>query len=353
MMALAQKKSAKADKIFLEVLSGKKSLRAPFWFMRQAGRYLPEYRALREKKGGFLAMAMDPEAACEITLQPIRRFGMDAAIIFSDILTVPYALGQDLKFEAGEGPKLGTLDLEKLCFDEFAEKLQPVYDALSLTRNTLDKEGFANTALIGFAGAPWTVATYMVEGGGSKDFANVKKMAYGDAKNFQRLIDLLVDATSRYLIRQIEAGAEAIQIFDSWAGALDPDQFLKYSLAPVKKIIANLKSAHPDIPVIAFPRGAGIGYLDYARESGADALGLDTGICTRWAAENLQKKIPVQGNLDPICLLAGGPALEERAKKILTDLSGGPFIFNLGHGIQKDTPVENVEKLVKIIRDFA
>lgn len=338
------------SKIFLDTINGRQSEKVPFWFMRQAGRYLPEYRELRERKGGFLAMALDPKAACEITMQPLRRFGMDAAILFSDILMVPMALGQDLKFAAGEGPVLGALDIDALEFDE--KVVQPVYDAVSEIASALKHEGFADTALIGFAGAPWTVATYMVEGGGSKDFAKVKAMAYGEPARFKVLIDKLVDATSRYLIAQVNAGAEALQIFDSWAGALDPQGFQYQVIEPTKEIVARVKAAHPGIPIIGFPRGAAMHYTAYAQQTGVDAVAIDTLVCTRWAKNNLQPLKPVQGSLDPMRLLAGGPGLEKAARKIISDLSEGLFVFNLGHGIHKDTPVEHVEQLVKVIRDY-
>jgi len=339
----------KIDKPFLKVLAGEKLERPPFWMMRQAGRYLPEYRKLRAEKGGFLAMAMDPKSAAEITMQPIRRFGMDAAIIFSDILTVPMALGQHLEFVAGEGPKLGKLDIDRLEFDESV--LQPVYDALSETASQLGHEGFDKTALIGFCGAPWTVATYMIEGGGSKDYAKAKTLAYGQPELFQKLIDKLTDATAQYLIGQAAAGAEALQIFDSWAGALDPHGFQYWSIEPTKKIVAKVKAVYPDIPIIGFPRGAAMHYPAYARQTGIDAVALDTLMCTRYAAANLQSLMPVQGCLDPMRLLAGGAGLEKGIRKIIRDFSGGPHIFNLGHGINKETPIEQVEILTKILRE--
>lgn len=343
-------------KNFLLALNGQKTKRVPFWFMRQAGRYLPEYRELRTRKNGFLSMAMDPVAACEITMQPIRRFGMDAAIIFSDILVVPYALGQDLKFVEGEGPKLealqGRTDLDKLNFEKFTEKLSPVYEALRNTRSALTHEGFHETALIGFAGAPWTAATYMLEGGSSREFLTAKKWMKENEKDFAALIDLLVEATALYLIQQVKAGAEALQIFDSWAGALDENQFQKYSIEPTKKIITKIREAYPDIPVIGFPKGAGENYIPYASETGITAIGLDPGISPEWAAKNLQSLLPVQGNLSPDLLLKGGKDMVLQAETILKTFSNGPFIFNLGHGINKDTPVENVELLVKTIKDW-
>lgn len=342
------------NKPFLKTLKREKTKRIPFWFMRQAGRYLPEYRELRVQKGGFLAMAMDPASACEITMQPIRRFGMDAAIIFSDILTVPMALGMDLRFETGEGPKLDALEnlqeISRLNYSEFS-KFDPVYEALRLTRTALKNEGFENTALIGFAGAPWTVATYMIEGGSSRDFIKTKLMAYRDPQGFSALIDLLVEATARYLIEQVNAGAEALQIFDSWAGALDAQGFERWSIAPTKKITQRIRAVYPDIPIIGFPKGAGYNYLSYAQKTGVTAIGLDPQIPTQWAAQNLQRFMPVQGNLDPLCLLAGGESLKQAAQKILDDLGDKPFIFNLGHGIHKDTPIAHVEILVEMIKN--
>jgi uroporphyrinogen decarboxylase len=339
-------------KPFLDVLNGQTSTQVPFWFMRQAGRYLPEYRELRKKKHGFLAMAFEPQTASEITLQPVRRYGMDAAIIFSDILVVPFALGQHLEFSQGEGPKLGALDFKKIGADKFEERLAPVFAALRETAAKLKTEKFSQTALIGFAGAPWTVATYMIEGGSSKDFAKTKAMAYGDPGNFSALMDLLVETTARYLIAQADAGAEALQIFDSWAGALDPHGLQYQVIEPTKKIVAKVKAAHPHIPIIGFPRGAAMHYGAYAEQTGIDAVALDSLVCTRWAKTNLQQRLPVQGNLDPIRLLAGGEGLRKAAHKILRDFSGGPHVFNLGHGVHKDTPPAHVGELVRIIRDF-
>ncbi len=339
---------------FLKALNKQKTDHIPFWFMRQAGRYLPEYMELRKKAGGFLDMAYNSDMAAEITLQPIRRFEMDAAIIFSDILVIPHALGQHLEFVQGEGPKLDPVrnleEISKLNFDNFDKVLSPVYEALSKVRSGLKAEGYNKTALIGFCGAPWTVACYMVEGGGSKDFINTRKLAFSDPKAFQKLIDLLVDSSAKYLINQVNAGAQALQIFDSWAGALDAQSFSKWVIEPTKRIIDLVREVHPDIPIIGFPRCAGANYISYANETGINALGLDQSVDTNWAAQNLQPLVPVQGNLDPICLLTGGDALKIAAEKIITDLSDGDFIFNLGHGIHKDTPPENVAKLVKIIR---
>ena len=339
------------DKPFLKALKRQKVDHIPFWFMRQAGRYLPEYRDLREKAGGFLDMAYNPDFATEVTLQPIRRFGMDAAIIFSDILVIPHALGQDLSFVHGEGPKLGPYNFNKLGYDNFDSILNPVYQALEKTKKSLSNEGFKNTALIGFAGAPWTVATYMIEGGSSRDFLKIKTMAYKNPEEFSKLINLLIEATSKYLINQIKAGAEAIQIFDSWASALDHTQFFKWVIEPNAAIVKKIRIAFPEIPIIGFPRAVGPNYIPFANITGVDAIGIDPQIDPAWAAKNIQPKITVQGNLDPLCLLAGGKILEDTARNILQTLGNGPFIFNLGHGIHKDTPPEHVEFLVKIIRE--
>jgi uroporphyrinogen decarboxylase len=338
-------------KIFIDALRREKVPRVPFWFMRQAGRYLPEYRELRAKKAGFLDMAFDPDAMCEITLQPIRRFGMDAAVIFSDILTVPYALGQDLKFVEGEGPKLGELNISKLNFNQFESRQAAVYSGIGKIKNQLVSEGFGGTAVLGFAGAPWTVVAYMIEGGGSADFLKARKMAYAEPENFSVLIDLLIEATAHHLIRQIENGAEAVQIFDSHAGVLDADQFRNWVILPTSKIVAAVRDVYPQIPIIGFPRGGGQNLLAYVQETGVSAVSLDSQIPPKWAARALQSLIPVQGNLDPACLLVGGDALRLAVEKILGELSGGPFVFNLGHGIHKDTPVEHVEALVAMIKE--
>lgn len=337
-------------------MQGKKTEKVPFWFMRQAGRYLPEYRELRAKKGGFLEMVYDPESAAEITLQPIRRFGMSAAILFSDILVIPHALGQTLEFAAGEGPRLDPVtdiaDLKKLSFGGIDETLSPIYQTLRNVREGLAGEGFYDTALIGFAGSPWTVVCYMVEGQGSKDYLTVKELSYSNPEFFAALIDLVTEATVHYLLKQIEAGAEALQLFDSWAGALDAESFRRWCIEPTAKIVQKIRAVHPEIPIIGFPRGAGIHYEAYARETGVTALGLDPSIDTAWAAENLQILCPIQGNLEPALLLAGGAALEQAARSILDNLASGPFIFNLGHGIHKDTPIGHVEALVKIIEGY-
>lgn len=348
--------TAKSGKLFLDVLDRFEAERAPFWFMRQAGRYLPEYRELREKKGGFLAMAMDPEAASEVTMQPLRRFGMDAAIIFSDILVVPQALGQKLEFMAGEGPKLEPLrtaaDIAALNMKSFEKNLAPVSAAIEATRAKMKAEGFNQTALIGFAGAPWTVAAYMIEGSGSKDFHHAKKMALAEPELFSGLISLLVESTAGYLCRQVKAGAEALQIFDSWAGLLDDTMFHEWVIKPTREIVSLVHDVYPDVPIIGFPRGAGPNYLSYAQDTGITALGLDYQVPTRWAAQVLQPMLTVQGNLDPSVLLAGGDAMIGTAEKILGNLGRVPFIFNLGHGVHKDTPPEHVAALCELLKNW-
>lgn len=344
------------NKPFLQVLNGQDTKKVPCWFMRQAGRYLPEYRALRSEAGGFLNMVYNPENASEITMQPIRRFQMDAAILFSDILVIPQALGQKLEFVAGEGPKLERLckeeDLKNLDVNNIDQILSPVYETIKRTRQKLVNENFEEKTLIGFAGSPWTVATYMVEGGGSKTYETVKSWAYGDPVSFQKLMDILIASTSHYLIKQIEAGAEAIQLFDSWSGVLDEANFNKWVIEPTTQIVANIRVKYPDTPIIGFPRGAGTMSKIYAEKTDITAIGLDFMMPLDWACDNLQTMLPVQGNLDPITLLTGGKALETAALHILDSLSDKPFIFNLGHGVIKETPPEHVEQLVKIIRNY-
>jgi len=334
--------------LLLDTLQGKKSAQAPVWLMRQAGRYLPEYRALRADKGGFLALVNDSEAAAEITLQPIRRFGFDGAILFSDILIVPYALGQDLAFLAGEGPQLsppladGRLD----GFVPRPERYDPIYETVRLVRSQLPE----STTLLGFAGAPWTVATYMVAGVGSRDQAAARLLAYRDPGAFQELIDRIVETTVDYLAGQIEAGAEAVQLFDSWAGSLSPAQFEQWVISPAAAIVCKLKARHPNVPVIGFPKGAGGKLIAYARETGVDALGLDETVDPVWAATNLPEGMPVQGNLDPLLLLSGSEALESAVRRILEAFADRSHVFNLGHGIDKETPIENVQRVLAVVR---
>ncbi|NBC96974.1 MAG: uroporphyrinogen decarboxylase [Deinococcus-Thermus bacterium] len=335
---------------FLDVLAGRPVDRPPFWYMRQAGRYLPEYRAVRAEAGSFLDLCFDPARACEVTLQPLRRYGMDAAILFSDILVIPHALGQPLAYVEGEGPKLDPVvdaaALGRLDAGRLHDVLGPVYETVERVRAGLPD----GTALIGFAGAPWTVATYMVEGGGSRDFPATKRFAYGDPEGFQRLIDLLVSSTIDYLDRQIAAGAQAVQIFDTWAGALPESGFERWVIAPAKAIVAELKRRHPTTPVIGFPRGAGVLYGRYAAQTGIDALGLDTAVPPGWAAEALQPHVVVQGNLDPVMLVAGGDAMLAEAERIRGALAGGRHIVNLGHGILQQTPPDHVAALSERLR---
>jgi uroporphyrinogen decarboxylase len=343
-----------SEKILLKALSGQPTHETPFWFMRQAGRYLPEYRNLRAQKGGFLEMVYDPVAACEITLQPIRRFGMHGAILFSDILVIPQALGQNLSFEAGEGPKLETLEnWNSLNLSRIHDTLGPIYETVSNIRTSLKSENFPQTALIGFAGSPWTVACYMIEGQGSKDFAAAKLLAASNPQKFSALIDILVEATIQYLSRQAEAGAEALQLFESWAGQADASGFERWIIEPTAKIVAALRQRHPQIPIIGFAKGAGAWLPSYAARTGIQGTGLDSLTPLDWVKGNLPQTLCLQGNLDPWVLAAGGPALENAAKRILDSLQGRPFIFNLGHGIDKSTPLAHVEALVRIIKGAA
>jgi uroporphyrinogen decarboxylase len=334
--------------LLLETLQGKPSSRRPVWLMRQAGRYLPEYRQLRADKGDFLELVYDSEAAAEITLQPIRRFGFDGAILFSDILIVPYAMGQDLAFLAGEGPQLSPrlVDTALTALQAVPERLQPIYRTVGLVRDQLGPE----TTLLGFAGSPWTVATYMVAGEGSRDQHLARALAYRDPVAFQAIVDAIVAVTIEYLSGQIAAGAEAVQLFDSWAGSLAPDQFERWVIAPNSAIADAVRARHPSVPVIGFPKGAGAKLAAYARETNVDAVGLDETVDPLWAMHELAHDLPVQGNLDPLLLLAGGKALEQRAQWILDAFAGRPHVFNLGHGIDKETPIEHVERLLAVVR---
>ena len=334
--------------LLLDTLRGKVTERPPVWLMRQAGRYLPEYRALRAEKGGFLELVYDSEAAAEITLQPIERFGFDGAILFSDILIVPYAMGQDLWFEAGEGPRLAPPLVDEALDSLVAvtDRLAPVYETVRRVRARLDP----GVTLLGFAGSPWTVATYMTAGQGSRDQQAARIMAYRDPGAFGAIIEAIAAVTVDYLRGQIEAGAEAVQLFDSWAGSLAPDQFERWVVAPNAAIVAALKQSHPSVPVIGFPKGAGAKLPAYARETGVDAVGLDETLDPAWAMRELPAGMPVQGNLDPLLLLAGGEALERRARAIVDSFAGRPHVFNLGHGIDKETPIKHVERLLAVVR---
>ena len=336
------------SKPLLTVLRGGNPGVLPVWLMRQAGRYLPEYRALRAEKGGFLDMAYDPEAASEITLQPIRRFGFDGAILFSDILVIPHALGQDLTFVAGEGPRLAPalVDYDLRALEAVPGRLNPIYQTVEKVAAALPAE----TTFLGFAGSPWTVATYMIAGQGSREQAEARRYAYRDPAAFAAIIDAISAMTVDYLSGQVEAGVEAVQLFDSWAGSLSPAQFDRWVIAPTARIVADFKARHPDTPVIGFPKGAGGKLAAYARETGIDAIGLDETVDPRWAARELPKGLPVQGNLDPLALIAGGAALESAARTIISAFEDRPHIFNLGHGILPDTPIAHVEELLRIVR---
>lgn len=326
--------------------------RPPFWFMRQAGRYLPEYRKVRAQVGDFLELCYTPSAAAEVTLQPIRRYGMDAAILFADILLIPDALGQKLEYREGEGPVLEPIrtaaGIAALGPGAIHERLAPVYETVDRVSGALPE----GTALIGFAGSPWTVASYMVEGHGSKEFQETRLWAMRDPQTFGALIDLLTEATTEYLGRQIEAGADAVQLFDSWSGVLSEDQFTRWCTGPTRSIVGRLKLRYPDVPVIGFPRGAGAKTAEYAAATGIDGVGIDTSMPTRWAARALQTTVTVQGNLDPLAVVVGGRAMEDQARDILAALSNGPFIFNLGHGIVPQTPPEHVAALSDLIRNW-
>lgn len=337
-------------KLFLAALKGEVTARPPFWLMRQAGRYLPEYREVRKKTRTFLEFCYSPDLAVEVTLQPLRRYGMDAAILFSDILVIPDALGQKVEFHEGRGPILepirSTKEMSVLSQDRLHDHMAPVYETVRRLSSAIPD----GTALIGFAGAPWTVATYMVEGHGSKDYVATRSWAYRDPQGFGQLIDLLVEATGSYLEAQIRHGAEAVQIFDSWAGVLSESQFHRWVIEPTAKLVRRLKAAHPKVPVIGFPRGAGILYEAYVRETGVDGVSLDSTVPVAWARDVLQKHCTVQGNLDNLALVAGGDAMEGEIRHILATLGSGPFIFNLGHGILPETPPEHVARLAEMIR---
>jgi len=317
--------------------------------MRQAGRYLPEYRETRKKAKDFLDLCYSPDLATEVTHQPLRRFDFDAAILFADILLIPDAMGQGVAFKEGEGPVLDAITdqagLSKLSLDAIESHLTPVFETISNLSATLP----SHVALIGFAGSPWTVATYMVGGRGSPDQRATRIWAHRDRAGFGQLIELITEATIIYLRRQIDAGAEVIQLFDSWAAHLPDHEFDRWVIAPTAQIVAALEESHPQIPVIGFPRGAGAASVRYAAETGISAIGLDTGVSLAWAREALQARLPVQGNLDPFALVAGGAALEDEARRILRGFGTGPHIFNLGHGIVPETPPENVARLVDLV----
>jgi uroporphyrinogen decarboxylase len=341
-------------KPLLRALAGEPVWPPPLWLMRQAGRYLPEYREVRARAGDFVTLCTTPEMAAEVTLQPIRRYGFDAAILFSDILMVPWAMGQPLRFAEGEGPVLAPVRdaaaIGALRASGVAERAAPIMETVRLVRAGLEAEA-PRTALIGFAGSPFTVACYMVEGHGSRDFAAPRAMAHADPALFGRLVRMLVEATADYLVAQAEAGAEALMLFDSWAGLLPPAQFRRWVIEPTAALVRLLrKRLPPDMPLIGFPRLAGPMLAEYAQRAGVQAVGMDTAMDPRWAASAVPEMVALQGNLDPLALIAGGPALEVETRAILGAMRGRPFVFNLGHGIVPQTPPEHVAALVRLVR---
>ncbi len=340
------------SKPVLDVLAGHRQKSPPLWMMRQAGRYLPEYRELRARAGSFLNLCFTPELATEITLQPIRRFGFDAAILFSDILVIPHALGRSVRFETGEGPRLDPLDtpqaINAMRTTADTAILAPIYETVRRVKAALDSK----TTLLGFCGAPWTVATYMIAGQGTPDQVPARLLAYRHPQAFARLVSILVTASIDYLVGQLDAGADAVQLFDTWAGALPPQEFAKWSVAPAEKIVAGVRAKRPGAKIIGFPRGAGGNLPAYVDATGVDAVSVD------WAAEpslvraHVQNKVAVQGNLDPLALLAGGDALDRAVDDVLSNYAGGRFIFNLGHGILPETPIAHVERMLQRVRAF-
>jgi uroporphyrinogen decarboxylase len=339
-------------KPFLEVLSGRKQAVPPIWMMRQAGRYLPEYRELRAKAGSFLDLCFTPEHAAEVTLQPIRRFDFDAAIIFSDILVIPHALGRSVRFEAGEGPRLDPLDtpekIATLASRADFGKLEPVYEALRRVRRELDDK----TALIGFCGAPWTVATYMVAGQGTPDQAPARMLAYRHPDAFAKMIDALVESSIPYLVGQLKAGADVLQIFDTWAGVLPPREFARWSIEPTRRIVEGVRQQIPGAKIIGFPRGAGAQLPGYVEATGVDGVSIDWAAEPSLIRERVQNRVAVQGNLDPLALIAGGAALDRAIDDVLENYASGRLIFNLGHGILPETPIAHVEQMIQRVRAY-
>lgn len=336
----------------LQTINGQPQNAPPIWFMRQAGRYLLEYRNIRKNVDSFLQLCYTPKLATEVTLQPINRFDLDAAILFADILLIPHSLGRSLTFEEKKGPLLNPITLDSMNdleknLNKIDETLNPIYETVNSVRSKLSK----NKTLIGFCGAPWTVATYMIAGKSSKDHFESKLFAFQNPKEMEYLLDILVQASAAYLIKQVEAGCDALQIFDSWSGVLDDESFNNFCIKPVKKIVKLVKDKYPNVPIIGFPKGCGVFYKNYAEETGVDAISLDSNISFEFAKE-LQKTTIVQGNLDPVRLVAGGKALEEGVDNILKNLSNKPFIFNLGHGILPTTDITNVEKMLYLVRSY-
>jgi uroporphyrinogen decarboxylase len=349
-MEEAWKPARMGTKPLLRTLAGESQAVPPVWMMRQAGRYLPEYRAVREKAGGFLDLCFNPELAAEVTLQPVKRFGFDAAILFSDILIVPLALGRKVEFQVGEGPKLEPLtDAQAVAsLNEIVDSgvLAPIYETVARVKSALND----NTTLIGFCGAPWTVATYMVAGEATPDQAPARLFAHRDPEGFARLIDVLVQASIEYLVGQLNAGAEVVQIFDTWAGVLGPEQFERWCIEPTRAIVDGVRAQIPDAKIIGFPRGISAMALPYVIATGVDAIGLDWTFPRALARDILQPRVPVQGNVDPLALLAGGAALDREIDDVMATLSGGRLIFNLGHGILPATPIAHVERMLKRVR---
>jgi len=339
------------EKTILRALSGETLPTPPIWMMRQAGRYLPEYRATRAQAGDFLKLCYNSDLAAEVTLQPIRRYGFDAAILFADILLLPQALGADLWFETGEGPRLSTIttmDGVKALKpkEDIHETLGPIYETLRI----LSRELPAETTLIGFAGAPWTVATYMIAGRGSKDQGAAHALKDTDRATFSALIDVITEATVEYLSAQVTAGAEVIKLFDSWAGSLKGQDFTDFAVKPAATIIAALKARHPGLPIIAFPREAGMSYIGFAAATGADCVAIDNSVTPEWAASHVQTTGCVQGNLAPDHMVTGGQALDDATRRVVKAFSGGPHIFNLGHGITPDANPDNVQRMIDVVR---
>jgi uroporphyrinogen decarboxylase len=338
------------NKSLLDALDGVRRSPPPVWLMRQAGRYLPEYRALREKAGDFLNLLFTPDHAAEVTLQPIRRFAFDAAILFSDILVIPHALGQSVRFAVGEGPRLEPLAdgeaLKHLAAEVDQSVLAPIYETVRLVKARLD----AGTALLGFCGAPWTVASYMIAGQGTPDQAPARLFAYREPAAFAALIDLLVEASAAYLVRQLQAGADAVQIFDTWAGVLPPEEFVCWCIEPTCRIVSKVRAEIPDAKVIGFPRGAGTLLARYVEDIPLNGVGLDWMVDRSFVRDRVQTRVAVQGNLDPLVLVAGGAALDHAIDAVLDAFTGGPFIFNLGHGIVPETPIAHVERMLARIR---
>lgn len=334
----------------LKVLDGETIFPPPIWLMRQAGRYLPEYRATRKQAPNFLDLCYTPDLAVEVTMQPIRRYGFDASILFSDILVIPDALDRNVRFIAGEGPKMDPIDpksIDSLNADGFLEHLAPVFETVRRLRGELPDE----TTLLGFCGAPWTVATYMIAGHGTPDQAPARLFAYEHEASFTKLLNLLADMSAEYLISQIDAGADAVQIFDSWAGVLGETEFEKFAVAPVKRIIDQVRAKRPNAKIIAFAKGAGLLLRNYRTAVGSDGIGLDWSVPLSFAKE-LQKQGAVQGNLDPMLMIAGGKALDDGIDRIMEALSDGPLIFNLGHGITPQADPENVTRLIERVRSY-